>query len=530
MLFQRPFVWMSPVLLLMAASVPQRSAAQQAEPAKVGSTQDSSLADAVKQLQEQVNELRSVVSQLRSESERYRSETQALREELHSGAAQRTEAPPAAPEADTAAQLPREKGIAGAQGPDSKGRIARLEEEYDLLSGKVDDQYQTKVESGSKYRVRLSGLVLLNLFSNRGAVDNADLPGLVQGPDAWGRANSTGLTLRQSLVGLEVFGPQLGGARSRGEVQFDFAGGFATTPNGVAFGLMRLRTGTVHLDWEHTSVVAGQDAPFFSALSPTSFATVAEPALAYAGNLWTWIPQIRVEHRVTISENSSLTLQAGIVDGLTGEPSATSYIRTPQAGEFSRQPGYATRVAWSHALFGQEMSFGAGGYYSRQNWGFGRNIDGWASTLDWTAPLGRRISVTGEFYRGRALGGLGGGLYHSAVFNGYPGNPASQIRGLDSMGGWSQLKVRASSKLEFNAAAGQDNPFASEVRAFPYSAYSSGALSTALTRNQSELFNVIYRPRSDLLFSAEYRHIATYELDNTRYTADHVNLVMGILF
>jgi hypothetical protein len=530
MLFQRPLVWMSPVVLLIAASVAQPSAAQQAEPAKIGSTQDSSLADAVKQLQEQVNELRSVVSELRSASERYRSETQVLREELHSVTAQRAEAPPAAPEADTAAPLAREKGMPGAEGSDSKGRIARLEEQYDLLSGKVDDQYQTKVESGSKYRVRLSGLVLLNLFSNRGAVDNADLPGLVQGPDAWGRANSTGLTLRQSLFGLEVFGPQLGGARSRGEVQFDFAGGFATTPNGVAFGLMRLRTGTVHLDWEHTSVVAGQDAPFFSALSPTSFATVAEPALAYAGNLWTWIPQIRVERRVTTSENSSLTLQAGILDGLTGEPSATSYIRTPQAGEFSRQPGYATRVAWSHTLLGQEMSLGAGGYYSRQNWGLGRNIDGWASTLDWTAPLGRRISVTGEFYRGRALGGLGGGLYHSAVFNGYPGNPASQIRGLDSLGGWSQLKVRASSKLEFNAAAGQDNPFASEVRAFPYSAYSSGVLSTALTRNQSELFNVIYRPRSDLLFSAEYRHIATYELDNSRYTADHVNLVMGILF
>jgi hypothetical protein len=41
---------------------------------------------------------------------------------------------------------------------------------------------------------------------------------------------------------------------------------------------------------------------------------------------------------------------------------------------------------------------------------------------------------------------------------------------------------------------------------------------------------VIYRPRSDLIFSAEYRHIGTYEPDSTRYTADHINLVMGILF
>ena len=53
---------------------------------------------------------------------------------------------------------------------------ASLDEEYQLLSGKVDEQYQTKVESASKYRMRLSGIVLLNLFSNVGTVNNADIP------------------------------------------------------------------------------------------------------------------------------------------------------------------------------------------------------------------------------------------------------------------------------------------------------------------------------------------------------------------
>jgi len=534
MLLKRPLllqvVWM---FLVMATFVPDVLAQ---EPSSATS-QDTSLADSVKQLQQQVSELRSIVSDLRSQSDRYRSETQALREELRSVVAQIPGQPrvsegltaSAQPAAAVPSQAVADAG-SDAHHESDAGRLAKLEEEYDLLTGKVDDQYQTKVESGSKYHLRLSGLVLMNLFANRGAVDNADLPGLVDGPDLLGRANSTGLSLRQSQIGLEVFGPEVAGARTRGDVQVDFAGGSPVVPNGVAFGLMRLRTGTIHLDWPHTSVVAGQDAPFFSALSPTSFATVAEPAFAYAGNLWTWMPQVRVEHRLTVSENSTITLQAGILDGLTGEAPYTSYGRTPQAGEFSRQPGYASRAAWSHNMFGQVMTFGAGGYYSRQNWGFGRNIDGWAGTLDWTAPLGTRVSLSGEFYRGRALGGLGGGLYHSALFTGYPSNPTTQARGLDAIGGWSQVKFRASSKLEFNVAAGQDNPFASEIRAFPYSAYGVGLLSTALMRNQSELFNFIYRPRSDLVFSAEYRHISTYETDNTRYTADHVNLVMGILF
>lgn len=519
-------------MFLVAVTLIPAAMAQEASSASA--SQDSSLADSVKQLQQQVSELRAIVSDLRSESERYRSETEALRHELHSLAAQR----PLQANAQETETPPSPSG-GGQSGPadanhhldsDTSGRLAKLEEQYDLLTGKIDDQYQTKVESGSKYRVRLSGLVLMNLFTNRGGVDSADLPGLVDAPDALGRANSTGFSLRQSQIGMEVFGPEVAGARTRGDVQVDFAGGSPLTANGVAFGLLRLRTGTLHLDWPHTSVVAGQDAPFFSALSPTSFATVAEPAFAYAGNLWTWIPQLRVEHRFTLSEDSTFTLQAGILDGLSGEAPPSSYTRPPQAGEFSRQPGYAARTAWSHNLFGQTMTFGAGGYYSRQNWGFGRNIDGWAGTLDWTAPLGPRFALSGEFYRGRALGGLGGGLYHSALFTGYPTDPTTRARGLDAIGGWSQLKFRASSKIEFNAAAGQDNPFANEIRAFPYSAYGVGLLSSPLMRNQSELFNVIYHPRSDLVFSAEYRHISTYEPDNTRYTADHVNLVMGILF
>jgi hypothetical protein len=520
--------WLTAAFVLAASTLPCMAQ----DTASNNAVQDQSLADSVKQLQEQVRELRSVVSDLRSESERYRSETVALREELRSAVEQM---PKTAPSVDTT--VVAESSVARPdEGPSTSGtsdtssRLTKLEEAYDLLTGKVDDQYQTKVESGSKYRVRLSGLVLLNLFTNRGAVTTADLADWVDGPDALGRTNSTGLSLRQSQIGLEVFGPEIAGARTRGDVQVDFAGGFPRTANGITAGLMRLRTGTIRFDWAHTSVVAGQDGPFFSALSPTSYATVAEPAFAYAGNLWTWTPQVRLEHRITLTENSTMTFQGGILDGLTGEPPIYSYARTPQAGEYSRQPGYAGRVAWSHTFFGQPLTLGAGAYSSRQNWGFGRNVNAWASTIDWNAPLGRWVNLSGEFYRGQALGGLGGGLYQSAIFSGNPTIPSTQVRGLDAIGGWTQLKFRPSSKVEINAAAGQDNPYASELRSFPFSAYGFGLQGAPIVRNQSELFNVIYRPRSDLLLSAEYRHIATYEVDNNRYSADHVNLVLGILF
>ena len=404
---------------------------------------------------------------------------------------------------------------------------ATLEEEYQLLSGKVNEQYQTKVEGASRYRMRLSGIVLLNMFSNVGTVENADIPTLAYGRPLGASGGSFGATLRQSQIGLEVFGPEFAGARMKADLLLDLAGGFAQTPNGVNAGLVRLRTGTIRLDWAHTSIIAGQDGLFFSPNSPTSFASLAIPAFSYTGNLWGWVPQVRVEHRVSLGEESSLLLQAGILDPESGDPPVFANYRQPQAGERSRQPAYASRVAWTRTIFGQPLRVGVAGYYGRQSYGFGGNVDAWAGMTDWDLPLGRQFSLSGKFYRGKGLGGLGGGIGRSVLFNGDPGGLYTQAHYLNSAGGWAQLKYRPANKLEFNGAFGEDAPYLSDLRFFPKpQAYGD----PALTKNQGGLLNVIYRPRSDLLFSAEYRHLKTYTIDNGTHSADHINLTMGVLF
>jgi hypothetical protein len=100
------------------------------------------------------------------------------------------------------------------------------------------------------------------------------------------------------------------------------------------------------------------------------------------------------------------------------------------------------------------------------------------------------------------------------------------VKGLNVVGGWMQLKFEPTSKLEFNAAAGQDNPFASDLRLFPDNA---GRFAT-VARNRSASVNFIYRPRSDLLFSTEYRRMRTWDIRGGSRTADHINVSMGILF
>ena len=494
-----------------------------------------SLAASVRQLQAQVQTLNEEMDRVRLTAERAQHETEALRTELNRAnsalalatvQADDTSKSPSTRRTASSTQSQPAITVTQETGVSLEQQISDLRDDEHLLNDKVVEQSQTKVESGSKYRVRLSGIVLLNTAITRGAVDNLDFPQMATPAATPGTSGAFSGSLRQSQIGIEAFGPDIAGARTSANVKFDFAGGFPDIPNGSALGIVRLRTGTIRLDWENTSLVAGQDALFISPLTPTSLASLAVPALSYSGNLWTWTPQIRVEHRIHLSSDSSLLLEAGILDSLTGDIPTQQY-RSPTVGEQSGQPAYASRIAWTGKVFGKDLTLGSGGYYGRQNWGFGRKVDGWAATFDATLPLGSLFDLSAEAYRGRAVGGLSGGIGQSIILSGPIANADTIIHGLDSVGGWLQLKIKPKTNFEVNLAYGLDNPFASELRAFPASGAFYGSL---LSRNLSPFANFIYRVRSDVLVSVEYRRLQTYTLDSNANSANQITLSVGYLF
>ena len=441
--------------------------------------QVEALENSIQSLKAQIDELTSVIRELKGEVQ-----------ELRAGGAIYS---PSAPSQSVATEL-----------------AAQAQEEQQLLNAKVEEQYQTKVESASKYRVRLSGIVLLNLFNNRGVVDNPDFPSLVRERRPVDLATSFGGSLRQSMLGFEIFGPSIKSGRISADAQFDFAGANSTSSYESPLGLLRLRTGVVRVTWPKTTVAAGQDVPFFSPLSPTSVASLALPAFSYSGNLWAWQPQLRVEHRLELGSNGGALIQAGILSPV-----------------WSHQPAYATRIAWNRSAADRPLTIGAAGYYSRQDWGFNRNVDSWAGSTDWTIPLGQRWDLSGEFYRGRAVGQLGGGVDQIIVLDGSIADPTTRVRGINSTGGWAQLKFRQTERLEWNAALGQDNPHARDMRAFTLSQLSFPERPVA--RNRSAMLNFIYRPRSDVLVSGEYRRIRTFTLHDSN-SAHQISLSMGVLF
>jgi hypothetical protein len=138
------------------------------------------------------------------------------------------------------------------------------------------------------------------------------------------------------------------------------------------------------------------------------------------------------------------------------------------------------------------------------------------------------MEFAGSFYRGLSLGGLGGGAYKDYLFRTDPNNPgAVYYETLDDVGGWAQLKQRATTRLEFNAAFGIDNVPAGQLRPF---ANTANAIYQNLSRNRTYTANVIYSPSAYLLFSLEYRYLLSSPVVGATNAANIIGVAAGYKF
>lgn len=404
-------------------------------------------------------------------------------------------------------------------------KIDALQERQAMQQSQIATHEQTKVESESKYPVKITGLILFNGFINTKATDVIQSPTL-----AINGQGSTGASLRQSILGLDALGPHLFGAISRADVRVDFFGGSSLQGGyGSGGGVLRLRTAHSALTWKNTEVFANLDRPLVNPNAPTSLTAVATPALAWSGNLWSWSPQVGVTESLAVSPRVQIEIQGALIDvSDPALPGATSTTNTSLA-ERSRWPGSEARIAFVTGKTEAHPEVGFGGYFSPHRTRGGTRFNAWAGTMDYLLPLPGRLELSGNFYRGSALGGLGGGAYKDYIYN--SADKVHPIHALDDVGGWTQLKERVGERLEFNAAMGIDNVFASELRP---AYYDNDPLANAdylnLARNKTFFTNVIYSPSAYLLFSLEYRRIQTSPIVGASINGSIFGLAAGYKF
>jgi hypothetical protein len=402
--------------------------------------------------------------------------------------------------------------------------VENIREQQQVQQSEIATHQQDKVESASKFPVKLTGLILMNTFANTNAVD------IPQSPTwATGAGGTTGISLRQTVLGLDARGPHLFGASSDADVRMDFFGGAGQgggySQNG---GVARLRTAHAELAWDRTRAFFAMDRPIVSPNTPTSITAIAQPALSWSGNLWNWMPQVGGEQTLRFNDSSRISMQAAIAD--VPDPSLqqqniTTPVPVASLGEQSRWPGTEARLGYARGTDLTGLRVGVGGYFSPHTFSQNFNFDAWAATVDYRIPLFAHLESSGSFYRGLALGGLGGGTFKDYLYA--QQGAEYYYRPLDDVGGWTQLKARATERLEFNVAYGLDNAFAHEIRPYVLNA-PSGYLD--LARNSTWFTNVIYSPTAYTLFSFEYRRIESSYAIGPHWVADVYGVAGGYRF
>jgi hypothetical protein len=78
-----------------------------------------------------------------------------------------------------------------------------------------------------------------------------------------------------------------------------------------------------------------------------------------------------------------------------------------------------------------------------------------------------------------------------------------------------------------NGVAAQDDALTNDIRGF---AVDQNNFAPILGRNRGAFANVVFRPRSDLVFSAELRRLQSFPVYSSSSATSQVNLAMGILF
>lgn len=472
-------------------------------------------------MQERVDRLTAALARTEIEMDGLRREIEALRSELHAAGKDHEASPP----------YP--------SGKDAEA-IEQLQEEHEIVSAEVKQHEQTKVESESKFPVRITGMVLFNAFSNAGVVDEIDLPtsALLRTP---GQSHgSVGGTLRQTWIGLEGRGPVLGSLHTSARVDMDFFGGQTYSLASGPASTARLRTAAVRAESRTDVLEARLDAPLISPLNPTSLASVAQPALAWAGNLWTWAPELRWQHSFLANSSHTFDVEAGLRDPYLANAGQDTNLRIVSPGESNRKPAYEGRISYgspqtpgsqygsSAEDLSQGWRVGVGGYYGRQIYSDLTRVNTWAVTGDWYLPLQRWLRLSGEAYKGTGLGGLGGGAYRDVVQGTDPISGIARTLGLDAAGGWVQMQVAPSYKLQINGSLGQDAGSGRELRSLIAQPFANPLGYYA--RNRAVIANVFYRPWSSVVLSPEFRHIVSWPTSGQANVANVFTLSAGYHF
>ena len=371
-----------------------------------------------------------------------------------------------------------------------------VEDRLGIQQARIEEMAQTKVEASQKFPMRLAGMALFNAFMNSRQSGGVDYP-VVAAPTGPGH---DGATVRQSIVGLEFTGPTaVWGGHVHGSVYMDF---FAGATNSA----MRIRTASIGIDWKTRSLAAGLEKPIFNPREPSSLAQVGISPLTGAGNLWLWLPQVRVEQELRLAQNTGIRAQIGAVQ--TREIGPYVGAIAPEAV----RPAAEGRFNFHHNFDDERRLEFATGFHSSTTHAAGHSIPSNLYSFDWFFNPWKAVEFTGVFYSGQNVAHLGSGTRQGyAIY-------ARYAYAVQSKGGWGQLTIHALPRLDFHLFTGQVDDNNRDLTA------------GAIGKNLLYGANAYFRIAPNVLVGLEATQLRTMYIGQGVRINNHYDLALAYLF
>jgi hypothetical protein len=302
-----------------------------------------------------------------------------------------------------------------------------------------------------------------------------------------------------------------------GKVEIDFYGAGALENKAHPM----LRHAYAQLTWKDydLSLLAGQT---WDVVGPLNPGTLNYTVMWYDGNVGYRRPQLRVTKGFALGGIfQKLELQAAATRNI----GHTDTVFTPDpadGGEDSGLPGAQARVALSLALLTDKPTvIGVGGIWQREEYDTaadGDNVDYTSEGLvvDLTLPLTDWLSLKGEFFKGRDLDSILGGVGQ--------GINTGEEQEVTSTGGWVAVQIKPPLEVlkswTFNLGVGVDDPDNEDLV----------GVTGARIRNFACFANAIWDLGKGVSAGLEFTHLETEYFGEDDADAERVQLSIKYSF
>ncbi|GAB6076458.1 DcaP family trimeric outer membrane transporter [Desulfurobacterium crinifex] len=373
-----------------------------------------------------------------------------------------------------------------------KAQIQQLQEQMAKLQAKlVELESQkgvgAKAVTGAKSGIKIYGKIKLDAIYD---THNMGTDQFITKLPVGDREDRSTFNMKDTRIGFIINGPQVDDWKVTGRVEADFYGKVVNNDDNGGF---RIRLSYINLNnGQGTNIRIGQD---YIPIASQMASTLDFLSMGASGNLWDRVPQ------VTITQNFGNGF--GILGTVWKSTATTDHVGM-------RMPWVGAKVFYKGDAFGtgKPLYIALGGAYrqgtdsidKKDNAGnviatYKGDVDDYLIAVEWNIPFNLifPMAVKGEAYVGQGLTSR-----DFLVFTNPHYLDGTEVKELQTRGGFIQLSMKPFKKVGFNFGAGMNDPDNDDAK-----------LSGDYEKNWRAFGNILYKFAPNVTFGFEVDHQET---------------------